>query len=343
MLKPYSIVYDEKTTFEDAVRSLDAGGIGYLAILDKEERLLGILTDGDIRRAILNSKTDLLDIMNRQPQTADSTLSRRQIVQQLKEIHRKHMPLVEASTGCYQGVVALDDLEFNAKPNRVVIMAGGMGTRLGELTRHTPKPMLEVGKKSILENLIDIFCDHGFNQFYVSVNYKAEVIKQYFGDGSEFGARIKYLEEKMRLGTAGCLSLIDEEISEPFFVINGDVLTAVNFEELLEFHLQCKADATMCVREFDMEVPYGVVNHENNRIVSLAEKPVHRFHVNSGIYLLDPKVLQYVPKDTSFNMTDLFEILIDKQLNVASFELKDYWIDVGRPTDLEKAKKDFLV
>ncbi|PLX74825.1 MAG: nucleotidyl transferase [Desulfuromonas sp.] len=342
MSNEYAIILDERTSFEDAVRALDAGGIGYLAILDQDRQLMGILTDGDIRRAILNRKTDLLDIMNSQPQTADCTLSRRQIVQRLKEMHRKHMPLIDADNR-YQGVVALDDLEFNAKPNRVVIMAGGMGTRLGELTKHTPKPMLEVGKKSILENLIEIFCDYGFNRFYISVNYKAEIIKEYFGDGSEFGADIKYLEEKMRLGTAGCLSLIEEDLSEPFFVINGDVLTAVNFEEVLGFHLQCKADATMCVREFEMEVPYGVVNHKNNRIVSLAEKPVHRFHVNSGVYLLDPMVLQFVPRETFFNMTDLFDNLIERQMNVASFELKDYWIDVGRPTDFEKAKKDFLV
>lgn len=337
----YSIILDEKTCFEDAVRELDNGGIGYLAILDKEGKLQGILTDGDIRRAILNRKTDLSGIMNRQPQTADSNLSRRQIVQQLKEMHRKHMPLVDADNR-YQGVVALDDLEFNAKPNKVVIMAGGMGTRLGELTKNTPKPMLEIGKKSILENLIDIFCDHGFNQFYISVNYKAEIIKEYFGNGSNLGVEIKYLEEKMRLGTAGCLSLIDEEPMDPFFVINGDVLTAVNFEELLDFHCHCKADATMCVREYEMEIPYGVVNHKNKRIVSLAEKPVHRYHVNSGIYLLEPQALKLVPHATFFNMTDLFEMMIAKKMNVASYELNDYWIDVGHPTDLEKAKKDFL-
>lgn len=341
MSMDHTIVVDDSTSFEDAVRALDSWGIGYLALLDVDGQLLGILTDGDIRRAILNRKTDLKEIMNRQPETADISLPRRQVVQRLKEIHRKHMPLVDGQNR-YKGVVALDELEFNAKPNRVVIMAGGMGTRLGALTRNTPKPMLEVGKKSILENLLDIFSDHGFNQFYISVNYKAEVIKEFFGDGNEFGVHIDYLEEKQRLGTAGCLSLINEELSEPFYVINGDVLTAVNFEDLLEYHNQCQADATMCVREYEVEIPYGVVNHQDKKVISLAEKPVHRFHVNSGIYLLDPRAMQLVPKDTLFNMTDLFEIMLRKGMNVASYELNDYWIDVGQPTDLERAQKDFL-
>jgi len=335
----YSLVLDSDTSFEEAVRALDQGGIGYLALLDKDGCLLGILTDGDIRRAVLNKKTDLVEIMNCKPETAEVSLSRRQIVQRLKEIHRKHMPLVDAENR-YQGVIALDDFEFNAKPNRVVIMAGGMGTRLGELTKNTPKPMLEVGKKSLLENLIDSFCDHGFNQFYISVNYKSEVIKDYFGDGTKFGVQIKYLEEKQRLGTAGCLSLIDEFLEDPLFVVNGDVLTAVNFEELLSYHIDCKADATMCVRECDFEIPYGVIEVKEGEIVSLDEKPVHRFYVNTGVYVVQPNVIGILPKNERFDMTDFFKELIKQDKKVVSYDLIDYWIDVGRISDYEKAKKD---
>ncbi len=337
----YSIRKDPETTFEDAINALDQGGIGYLAILDEGDKLLGILTDGDIRRAILNRKSNLLEIINSTPQTADYRLPQRKVVQLLKEIHRKHMPLVDENK-IYKGVVALDALEFNSKPNRVVIMAGGFGRRLGDLTREVPKPMLQVGKKNMLENLIDIFSDYGFCRFSISVHYKAELIKKYFGDGSSLGVKIDYLEEDKPLGTAGCLSLISEKLQESFFVVNGDVLSAVNFEDLLSFHTNNNADATMCVRKHDFEIPYGVVNTTGNRICSLIEKPIHSFCVNSGIYVLDQRSIELVPRGQVYHMTNLFEDLIKQKKNTLVYELNDYWVDLGSPKDLEAAKNRLL-
>lgn len=171
----YTLNLQADTTFENAVNALDRGGIGFLALLNEEGRLVGILTDGDIRRSILSHNLYLPEIMNTNPRTVDYRLPKRQVVRLLKELHRKHMPLVDENN-VYKGLVFLDDLEFNAKSNRVVIMAGGFGRRLGELTREIPKPMLRVGKKSMLENLIDIFSDHGFNRFYISVHYKSDVV-----------------------------------------------------------------------------------------------------------------------------------------------------------------------
>lgn len=335
----YTLTLKDNTTFEDAVDALDKGGIGFLALLDEFGRLQGILTDGDIRRALLNRKNALREIINTIPRSADYRLPKRQIVHMLKDIHRKHMPLVDEDK-VYKGVVALDDLEFNSKPNRVVIMAGGFGRRLGNLTREVPKPMLRVGKKSVLENLIDTFSDHGFRRFYISVHYKFEIIKEYFGDGSAFGVEIEYLEEEKPLGTAGCLSMIPEILAEPFFVINGDILTAVNFEELLAFHQQNLADGTMCVRKYDVQIPYGVVNISGRDILSLSEKPVHSFHVNSGIYVLGPDMIYMVPKHEFYNMTSLFEDMIRQNKKAVSYELLDYWMDVGRPKDFEKVKND---
>jgi len=335
----YTLTLWKDTRFEDAVEALDRGGIGFLALLDEQDRLLGILTDGDIRRAILNRKNDLREVMNPDPRTMDYRVPQRQVVHLLKEIHRKHMPLVDENR-IYKGVVALDDLEFNGKPNRVVIMAGGFGRRLGDLTREVPKPMLRVGKKSVLENLIDIFSDHGFCRFYISVHYKSEVIKDYFGNGKAFGVEIQYLEENRPLGTAGCLSLIPEAPTESLLVINGDILTAVNFEELLSFHQERGADGTMCVRKYEVQIPYGVVNTAQGEIYSLAEKPVHNFHVNSGIYVLEPNMLNMVPRDEFYNMTSLFEEMIRQKKKTVSYELMDYWVDVGLPKDLERAQND---
>lgn len=331
----------DSATFEDAIGALDRGGIGFLALVDEQGRLEGILTDGDIRRAILNRKTDLREIMNSNPKTADHRLLKRQVIQSLKDMHRKHMPLVDENN-IYMGLVALDDLEFNSKPNRVVIMAGGFGTRLGELTRDVPKPMLRVGNKSMLENLIDIFFDHGFSRFYISVHFKSETIKEYFGDGRKFGVEIEYLEEEKPLGTAGCLSLIPEKLREPFFVINGDILTAVNFEDLLAFHSENRADATMCVRKYGFQIPYGVVNSEGRAIVSIIEKPVHSVCVNSGIYVMEPGMIDLIPRNEFFNMTSLFEVMIQQKKKALSYELLDYWMDVGVPADFLRANEDIL-
>jgi NDP-sugar pyrophosphorylase family protein len=222
-------------------------------------------------------------------------------------------------------------------------MAGGFGTRLGELTRELPKPMLRVGKKNMLENLIDIFSDHGFRRFYISVHYKSEVIKNYFGNGQSLGVEIQYLEEDTPLGTAGCLGLINERPSEPIFVINGDILTAVNFEELLDFHVQSGAEGTMCVKKYDIQIPYGVVKTSGREILSLSEKPVHSFYVNSGIYVLAPNIIDLVPKGETFNMPTLFEEMIRQKKKTVSYELVDYWADVGLPKDLEQAQKDLSI
>lgn len=335
----HTLILTKNTMFEEAIAALDLGGIGFLALLDEQRRLLGILTDGDIRRAILNRKTELSEIINTKPRTASHLLPQRQVVHLLKEIHRKQMPLVDEKN-VYQGVVTLDDFEFNGKPNRVVIMAGGFGKRLGDLTRDLPKPMLRVGKKNMLENLIETFSDYGFNSFYISVHYKSEIIKEYFGDGSKIGVHIEYLEEEQPLGTAGCLSLILEKPCEPFFVINGDVLTTVNLDDLLLFHRRNTADGTMCVKKHDLQIPYGVIGTDGCTITSIVEKPIHSFHVNSGIYVLEPGVIDLVPRDEMFNMTDLFEKMIENKKKTVCYELVDYWVDVGLPSDFEKATKD---
>jgi dTDP-glucose pyrophosphorylase len=328
-----NLVLSETATFKEAIQILDNNGNGFLAITNESGQLVGILTDGDIRRAILNNKTELLEIMNTNPITMQDGESRKNIILHLKENHRKHMPIVDENM-VLKDVVVLDEEEFNLKPNWVVIMAGGLGTRLGELTKNTPKPMLKVGAKPMIEHIIDMFVSHGFTKFMLSVNYKAEVIKEYFGDGSKFGIEVKYLEEKKRLGTGGALSLINIELNEPFFVTNGDVLSSLNYEKLLKYHKEQSSTATMCIRRDSYQIPYGVIEVDNeNNIKGMKEKPVKEFFINTGIYVLEPEVLNYVPKDEFFNLPSLFSLLKEKNKFTKSFEITDYWIDMGKPSD----------
>lgn len=330
------LVLSENSTFREAIKLLDSNGNGFLAVVNENGQLVGILTDGDVRRAILNNKTELSEIINTNPIVMKEGESRKKVILKLRELRRKHMPIVDDNM-VLKDVIVLDDEEFNIKPNWVVIMAGGLGTRLGELTKNTPKPMLKVGSKPMLEHIIDMFTSYGFTKFMISVNYKAEVVKNYFGDGSKFGVKIKYIEEKKRLGTGGALSLIDIELDEPFFVIYGDVLASLDYEKLLSYHEEQKAIATMCIRKYKYQIPYGVIEiDDENNIKSIKEKPIKEFFINTGIYVFNPEVLYYIPKNEFFDLPSLFDVLKSKNKLTKSFEITDYWIDMGTPLDYKE-------
>jgi NDP-sugar pyrophosphorylase family protein len=220
-------------------------------------------------------------------------------------------------------------------------MVGGLGTRLRPLTQDTPKPMLPVGGKPILQTIVEKFASYGFVNIVMCVNYKSEIIQNHFGDGSRFGVTIEYIFENERMGTAGALSLLSQRPEEPFFVMNGDLLTNVNFEHLLEFHEHHNAVATMCVREYDFQVPYGVVNIQEGKIITIEEKPVHKFFVSAGIYMLEPKSIEHIPSNTFYDMPTLFEKLIAMNENALSFPLREYWLDIGRMEEYEKANSEY--
>ena len=336
-----TLLWSKETCFKDAIRLLDENGNGFLALVDSRGSLLGILTDGDVRRAILSDLNDLHQIVNKSPEVAQSSTPRKTIISRLRQIHRKHMPVVDQS-GRLMTVVSLDEEEFNLKPNWVVLMAGGLGSRLGELTKDKPKPMLELGGKPMLEHIIDMFVADGFTKFMISVNYKSEVIKDYFKDGTNLGIEIKYLEETKRLGTGGALSLIDIELNEPFFVTNGDVLTTLSYSKILEFHTQKQSVATMCVKEEEYQIPYGVIEADSqNNILSMEEKPVKKFFINTGMYVLDPQVINHVPKGEFFDLPSLFQKLNDLGHPTKAFEITDYWIDLGHPSDYNLIRNKF--
>jgi len=329
------LIFKDNSTFEEAIRLLDDNGNGVLPVVDGDNKFIGLVTDGDIRKAILNNQLDLEHIINKNPYKLGINTSKQQRVQYLKKILRRQLPIVDEDNRFVE-IFTFDDIEFNLITNPVIIMAGGLGTRLGELTKDTPKPMLKVGDKPILEQIIINFVKEGFYRFYISVNYLSEVIKDYFGDGTSLGIEIKYIEEKERLGTAGALSLIADEVEEDIIVSNGDVLTQVNFNQFLKYHLEKGSDATMCVREISHNVPYGVVECLDNKLISIKEKPKYSFNINAGIYALSPKILKKIEYSKYLDMPTLFEKTNDKYI----FSINDYWIDIGQKDDYVQANID---
>jgi len=328
----------------NAIELIDTTALQIALVVDKNNRLVGTVTDGDIRRGILRNislEEPVQRIMNPRPTFAKVHDSREIITAIMKLKKLQHIPVVD-DDGCIINLESWTDIfqSYNYD-NWVVLMAGGQGSRLRPLTEECPKPMLKVGTKPILETILGNFIAYGFHRFYISVNYKAEMIESYFGDGSNWGVEIRYIHEEQAMGTAGSLSLLPEKASKSIVVMNGDLLTKVNFQQLLDFHREHQAQGTMCVREYDFQVPYGVAKMEKHHITRIDEKPMQRFFVNAGIYVLEPEVLELIPKDTSFDMPDLFNKLIQYNCETAGFPIREYWIDIGRMTDFERANGEF--
>lgn len=332
------------TSIREAIRVIDEGALKIALVVDDGNRLLGTVSDGDIRRGILKNcdlESTVQQVMNTSPSVADINDGRDKILALMRQKQLYQIPLLD-SAGVLIGLEVIDNfLSTERRDNWVVLMAGGLGTRLKQLTADTPKPLLKVGDKPILETILFNFIEYGFSRFFISVNYKSEMIEEYFGDGSRWGIQIEYLREHKKLGTAGALSLMLEKPSAPIVVMNGDLLTKVNFQQLLEFHSEHKAAATMCVREYDFQVPYGVVTLDNHRILSIEEKPIQRFFVNAGIYILDPEVLDVIPCDTCVDMPLLFDQLLLQKKETTVFPIREYWLDIGRIDDFERAQMDF--
>ena len=331
-------------TVRDAIETIQGGGSQICLVIDKDGRLLGTVTDGDVRRGLLKGlrlEDPVKKVMHKEPRVIESETDQTEALAIMKRETLRQIPKVDAD-GLVQGLYHIDDFETvgEMRENWVVLMAGGLGSRLQPLTEDKPKPLLSVGDKPILETILESFMEQNFRKFYISVNYKADAIKAHFADGGKWNAEIRYLEEETRLGTAGALDLIPERPELPLLVMNGDLLTRVNFQDLLDYHRDQKAQATMCVREYDFQVPFGVVEIEDHHILSIDEKPVHRFFVNAGIYVLEPGLIDLIPKGEYFDMTDLFARAIEEGQETQAFPIHEYWIDVGRIDDLDRANHD---
>jgi dTDP-glucose pyrophosphorylase len=339
-----SIFLYSNATLEHALNVIDSGALKIALVVNDDNQLLGTLSDGDIRRGLLRGKTlndTIEDIYFKTPKTANKISSQEDLLR-LCSINRiGQIPIVDDNHKIIDLFVVDDVLSKRHYENNVVLMVGGLGTRLRPLTENTPKPMLNVGGKPILQTIVKGFVDRGFTNITMCLGYKSNVIQDYFKDGSDFGANIDYIVEEERMGTAGALTLLKKKIDKPFFVMNGDLLTNVNFEHMLDFHKSNNSKATMCVREYDIEVPYGVVEINQEEIVSIEEKPIHSFFVNAGIYLLEPECIDIIPDNEFYDMPLLFENLILNKYKTISFPLKEYWLDIGRIEDFKKANIDY--
>jgi dTDP-glucose pyrophosphorylase/CBS domain-containing protein len=339
------IVVSPDTPLKAAIARIDAAGIQAALVLDADGRLMGVLTDGDIRRAILRGQslqTCTSEVMNANATSVPVRTSREEMLAVMRGKGIHHLPLVD-ETRRVVGLTTSDELIGAVeRPNWVVLMAGGLGSRLRPLTEDVPKPLLAVGGKPILESILESFAGQGFRRIFLSVNYKAEMIQDHFGVGDRWGVQVDYLRESTRLGTAGALSLLPEPPTVPLIVMNGDLLTRTHFDGLLKFHADQRAAATMAVREYEVQVPYGVVSLDGVRIQSIVEKPVHRYFVNAGIYVLSPQVLSYLPARSFFNMPALFEKLIAAGETTAAYPLREYWMDIGQREEFEKAQKEWV-
>ncbi len=332
----------------DALKIIDNARLQIALVTDEQRVLFGTVTDGDIRRGILSGvrlEDPVTTVMNRTPLTANVASSRaeRRALMNLKKVH--HIPIVDAAARVV-GLEHIDDILSNtpvsqAKDVWVVLMLGGEGKRLRPLTEDLPKPMIPLGGKPLLETIVANFVTQGFKQFFFCVNYKADIIRAYFSDGSAFGANIVYMTETEPMGTAGALGLLPDLPPGPFIVMNGDILTNSTFAHLIRFHDQTDVQATMCVREYQYQVPYGIVRSEGTRFSSIEEKPLQSYFINAGIYVLDPGVLKYVTKGKPMDMPDLFETLAAQNQESAVFPIREYWLDIGRMQDLEQARTDY--
>jgi dTDP-glucose pyrophosphorylase len=332
-------------TIRETLRIIDRTSLQIALLVDAQGRLLGTVTDGDVRRGLLKGldlDSPVTEVANTRPIVASMDEDPASLQRLMIERSVRQVPLVD-SAGRLMGLELLKDLV--ARPQRenlVVLMAGGLGTRLRPLTESCPKPLLQVGGKPILEIIMEGLAASGFRRFAISVNYKAEMIESHFGDGSAWGLDISYLREPSRLGTAGALTLLPEALETPILVMNGDLLTKLNFAALLDFHAELGAKATICVREYDFEVPFGVVEVEGDRLTALHEKPVQKFLVNAGIYVLEPAAVARIPRGEPFDMTTLFQRLVEEGERPAVFPIREYWLDIGHMGDYQRAAGEFV-
>lgn len=332
------------TTLGEAIEVLDREALRIALVVDHQQRLLGTLTDGDVRRALLGKQTleaTVEAIMFRHPKVAHRDWSKARMLAWMEQHDLLQLPIVDDDHRLI-GLETLHGLlQRPRQDNPVFLMAGGFGKRLRPLTNTCPKPMLRVGDKPILELILEGFVNAGFHRFYISTHYMPEQIREHFGDGSQWGVSIQYIHEETPLGTGGALGLLPhDEIDKPLFMMNGDILTNLNYLALLGFHEEYGGNATMCVREFEYQVPYGVIEADGHRAKAMVEKPIHTFNVNAGIYLLSPGLVKNVTPGTQVDMPTLLEQEMADGNGVNLYPLKEYWLDIGQVDDFQRAQQE---
>lgn len=337
------IVIEPTLELREALKVIDQGALRLALVVDDSGKLLGTLSDGDVRRALINGLPltgAVADAMNTHPRTVPASTESDEALAIMERNDLLVVPIVDAQGNLHGLFSHKEFLLPKRRDNWVFLMAGGYGKRLRPYTDQCPKPMLEVGGKPLLQRILESCKAAGFHKFYISVHYMADTIKDFFGDGSAWDVTVEYVEESTPLGTGGALGLLPTTDQLPLLMMNGDVLTKVDLEQLMQFHEEHNADLTMCVREYDFTVPYGVVETSGRKVTAITEKPVHKFFVNAGIYVLSANTVSNVVRDKRLDMTDLAQALINDGNDVSVFPLHEYWLDIGKPDDFLRAQEE---
>jgi len=333
-------VVGHRVSIRGAMEAINENWRELALVEDAEGRVVGVITDGDIRRGLLRGLTmdsPVAEVMTRDFKAVGPDVDRAAVLDIMKSLSIRHVPVLNHE-GELLGIHFLEELiGASLRPNVAVVMAGGMGTRLRPFTENCPKPMIMVAGRPILERVVLHLVGYGIRKIYLAINYKGKMIEDYFGDGSAFGCTIEYLREDSPLGTGGALSLLPEVPRHPLILMNGDQITQINISKLLDCHSREGKDATVCVRPYQTEIPFGVVQQEGNRLVGITEKPSVHYIINAGIYVLEPCVLPLVPKGEEFPVTTLFDLMLSHGKPVGVHYFEEEWIDVGRHDDLKRA------
>ena len=336
-------ITSEDGDIRKAISTIEKGGLRIALIIDKDKKLVGTICDGDIRRGLLKGFTldsPLSNIVKRNYHKAGPNVSKKEVSKIMKENSISQIPIVTNDNQLIGLEISQDlipDSSNFLNPNYALLMAGGKGTRLQPLTNNCPKPLLPINGKPILEIILEQCINSGIRNFYISVHYLAEKIIKYFGDGSKWNVNIEYLSENIPLGTAGALKLLPNKIKDPIVLINGDVLTKINFHEILKYHTENNADITICAREHKLSSPYGVIEVQGIKFKSMIEKPSFRQLVNAGVYIINPNLIKQIKTNQYIDMPEFIEGTKNRNKNIIVYPVHEYWIDIGKPESLNKA------
>ena len=341
-----SVTVGPGVSITEAIAVLDRTGTGIVLVVDRRRHLIGTVTDGDVRRAILQgvsldeSVALLFDSRGKEPIVASPTTPRLERLRLMRESSVRHLPILDQA-GRVVELALLSELSDQPQSSvSAIVFAGGYGTRLRPLTETLPKPMLPIGDRPLLEHIVRSLAASGISDIRITTCFMAEKIKDHFGDGGHLGVHIRYIDEERPLGTAGALGIIDRP-EMATLAVNGDILTDLNFHTVVDFHRDHQADMTVAVRKYEFQVEYGVVESDGIETTGLVEKPSFQFFINAGIYVLEPAVFDYVPRGAQLDMPDLIGSLIADKRTVISFPVREYWLDVGRHDDYAQANDDF--
>jgi len=336
-----SAILPVDSNIEQVIRVLNEVALKIALVTDSEGVLVGTISDGDIRRGLLkglNLTSPIESIIHHGAIVVSSELSRELVSQMMAANRIQQIPIVDENMHVI-GLHLWDEINGpSERSNTIVIMAGGKGSRLHPETENCPKPLLPIAGKPILEHIINRAKAEGFSHFILAIYHLGHMIEDYFGNGEKFGVKIEYLRETSPLGTAGALSLLDPRPNSAFIVTNGDVITDIRYGELLDFHLQNGASATMAVRMHEWQNPFGVVQTQGIEITSYEEKPISRSHINAGVYVIEPSSLRLLKKSERYDMPTLFELIQGKSERIVAFPIHETWLDVGSPEDLKLAR-----